>query len=375
MITITAGAKTNVDCNLKNNFFKSEDIEYNSTGVGINFGKGVESFFIYEEQNKLNCQFDSCELVDLKSNGLCDTSLQGYDVKIGPGPNYQIVASDKKSEGYEKKLCLKCKLNPLWSKEETEIVNKNLEIKALPLNCSEHLKPTNFKPSPIAFGTSNEVEIGAGYKSFFFPSKKTDCKIEFCQMLSKNCLPKEFPGLKISGSPPFQIWADGQNPQGYKHEICLKCTLKESSGGQTFTTNTTIEAQKDCSKALESLDTKLVEDLDYQESGQPFSVGKGYQSFFKTHIAEGCEVEKCSLKQSNCNSEFLQSNVNVLKKSPFTIQAATNIKDGYSYRFCFECKIWDNVFKYKPLVITGWSSDHNKRKNKKCSAKITSIDS
>ena len=145
---------------MRNNFYIPQDIRYNSTGSYINYGKGFESFFIYDEQDKHSCELDSCELVDLKSDGSCDTSLQGEDIKLGPGPLYQITASETNSLGYEKKLCLKCNIKTVITKENVEIFNKKIEIKALPLNCSKHLTPTNYKPSPIPFNSGPEVEIG-----------------------------------------------------------------------------------------------------------------------------------------------------------------------------------------------------------------------
>ena len=188
---------------MQNNFFRSQDIEFNSTGSYVNYGRGFESFFLYDEKDKLNCQVDSCQLVDLKSDGTCDTSLQGENIKLGPGPMYQITASETNSLGYEKKLCMKCNMKTISTKENVEIFNKKLEIKALPLNCSDHLKPTNYKPNPIPYNSGSEVEIGSGYRSFFSLSKKDDCKVEDCKMLSNECLEVEVPGLKIGGSPLF----------------------------------------------------------------------------------------------------------------------------------------------------------------------------
>ena len=71
----------------------------------------------------------------------------------------------------------------------------------------------------------------------------------------------------------------------------------------------------------------------------------------------------------------MQPHVSLLKKSPFTILAASNINDGYSYRFCFECKVGTNNFHYKPLIVTAWSSKNKERKVKNCSANIKSVDS
>ena len=77
-----------IDCTLKNNYLPFSEIEFNSTGSYLDYGKGYESFFIHED--KENCSVDSCEILIRDYDGNCDSRLEGDDIKIGPAPKYVI---------------------------------------------------------------------------------------------------------------------------------------------------------------------------------------------------------------------------------------------------------------------------------------------
>ena len=127
---------------MKNNHFPFNEIEYNSTGSFLKYGKGYESFFI--NKDKANCEVEKCELYNLRENQYCDSKLEENDIKIGIGPEFQIYVSETNPLGYEQKFCLVCLVHNKDDKQYIEIKNKYLSVKSLPLDCSDSLKPTNF---------------------------------------------------------------------------------------------------------------------------------------------------------------------------------------------------------------------------------------
>lgn len=72
-----------------------------------------------------------------------------------------------------------------------------------------------------------------------------------------------------------------------------------------------------------------------------------------------------------------QTDVTIGMKPPFLIQAKTDKVKGYGYRFCLQCKIEDNKFFYKPLVIIAKKKRQDWKKPivKRISAYIKSVNS
>ena len=70
-----------------------------------------------------------------------------------------------------------------------------------------------------------------------------------------------------------------------------------------------------------------------------------------------------------------QTNVQMNKKTPFSIKAVKTNKNGYSNRFCVECRIGDYSFRYDKLVVTAWPQSEKGKKARECKAEIESISS
>ena len=49
-----------------------------------------------------------------------------------------------------------------------------------------------------------------------------------------------------------------------------------------------------------------------------------------------CPIAKCSLFDLDCSSPLPSNNV-IVKSSPLSLEAKTNIQEGYSIKFCLEC--------------------------------------
>ena len=101
-------------------------------------------------------------------------------------------------------------MNIVKQTKQIEILNKDLHVKSLPLNCSESMKNLNYVPAPIEFNSGPEVPIGSSYRSFFLHKHEQDCKIENCGLMSENCKDQgNFDELTTGRNPMYQIFANG----------------------------------------------------------------------------------------------------------------------------------------------------------------------
>ena len=82
---------------------------------------------------------------------------------------------------------MKCVITATKTKVKFQILNKNLEVTSNPLNCSDSLSPLKYEVNPIPFYSGSEVQIGKGYTSFFSHSKKDECAIEKCELMTEDC--------------------------------------------------------------------------------------------------------------------------------------------------------------------------------------------
>ena len=86
---------------------------------------------------------------------------------------------------------MKCTISEIKSPEKkSEFLNKNLEVTSNPLNCSDSLSPLKYEVDPIPFNSGTDVKIGNGYTSFFSHTKKEECQIDNCELMSEDCSEK-----------------------------------------------------------------------------------------------------------------------------------------------------------------------------------------
>ena len=66
-----------------------------------------------------------------------------------------------------------------------------------------------------------------------------------------------------------------------------------------------------------------------------------------------CPIAKCSLFDLDCSSPLPSNNVNV-NISPLSLEAKTNVQEGYSIKFCLEC-LTSSIVQGCILDIIGFS--------------------
>ena len=66
--------------------------------------------------------------------------------------------------------------------------------------------------------------------------------------------------------------------------------MTKTSGGYIGSNKFIIKGKKDCSNALTPVKTETNKYIEFNNSPKQVLIDKGYESFFKTEIDEGCEV-------------------------------------------------------------------------------------
>ena len=111
-----------------------------------------------------------------------------YDVTLGAGPSYGLIATEANSLGYSASICYKCEIIPtgLSSLFFTHIIN----VVGDPLDCNTSLTPTGFaNPANIPYNSAGSaVTIAADISAIFTHTSAVDCPLTSCVMMLPDCV-------------------------------------------------------------------------------------------------------------------------------------------------------------------------------------------